>query len=156
MARLVIKSVGFEDRVIELNLGINRFGRSPKNDVQIDHPTVSATHCEIVLGGDGVVVRDCASTNGTFVDSQRIKEARLAAGQSLHLGDVQFLIETAEVTIAIPSFDVSCPAPPVVLADGSLICPRHPSARDASVHPLPGSPVRRLRSPAAEAWWKAR
>jgi hypothetical protein len=129
MARLVIKSAGFDGRVIELNLGVNRFGRSPKNDVQIEHPTVSASHCEIVLANDGVVVRDFASTNGTFVGGQRIKEARLSAGQTLHLGDVELLVETTEVTIAIPSFEVSRPAPPVVLADGSLICPRHPEAR---------------------------
>ena len=128
MARLVIKSAGFDGRVIELNLGVNRFGRSRKNDVQIEHPTVSAMHCEIVVADDGVVVRDCASTNGTFVGGQRIKEARLSAGQSLHLGDVELMVETTDVTIAIPSFDVSRPAPPVVLADGSLICPRHPSA----------------------------
>ena len=62
MARLVIKSAGFEGRVIELNLRVNRVGRSPKNDVQIEHPTVSAVHCEIVLADDGVIVRDCAST----------------------------------------------------------------------------------------------
>ena len=129
MARLVIRSAGFDGRVITLNLGVNRVGRSPKNDVQIEHPTVSATHCEIVLSDYGVVVRDCASTNGTFVGSERIKEARLSAGQSLHVGNVELLVETTDVTIAIPSFDVSRPAPPVVLADGSLICPRHPKAR---------------------------
>lgn len=129
MARLVIRSAGFDGRVIELNLGANRFGRSTKNDVQIEHPTVSATHCEIVLADDGVVVRDCASTNGTFVGGQRVKEARLSAGQSLHLGEVELLVESTEVDISIPSFDMPRPAPPVVLADGSLICPRHPDAR---------------------------
>ena len=129
MARLVIKSDGFGDRVIELNLGLNRFGRSPKNDVQIEHATVSAMHCEVVLADDGVVMRDCASTNGTFVGGQRIKETRLSAGQTLHLGDVELLVETTDVTIAIPSFDMPRPAPPVVLADGSLICPRHPKMR---------------------------
>jgi hypothetical protein len=129
MARLVIRSAGFDGRVITLNLGVNRVGRSPKNDVQIEHPTVSATHCEIVLSDDGVVVRDCASTNGIFVGGERIEEARLSAGQSLHVGNVELLVETTDVTIAIPSFDVSRPAPPVVLADGSLICPRHPKAR---------------------------
>ena len=128
MARLIIRSAGFDGRVIELNLGANRFGRSAKNDVQIEHPTVSATHCEIVLADDGVVVRDCASTNGTFVGGQRVKEARLSAGQSLHLGDVELLVESTEVDISIPSFDRPRPAPPVVLADGSLICPRHPDA----------------------------
>jgi hypothetical protein len=129
MARLVIKSDGFGGRVIELNLGVNRFGRSPENDVQIEHATVSALHCEIVLADDGVVVRDRASTNGTFVGGQRIGEARLAAGEILHLGDVELLVETTDVTIAIPSFDMPRPAPPVVLSDGSLICPRHPKMR---------------------------
>jgi hypothetical protein len=129
MARLVIKSDGFGGRVIELKLGVNRFGRSPKNDVQIEHATVSGMHCEVVLADDGVVVRDCASTNGTFVGGQRVKEARLSAGQTLHVGEVELLVETTDVNIAIPAFDMPRPAPPVVLSDGSLICPRHPKKR---------------------------
>jgi hypothetical protein len=129
MARLVIKSAEFANRVIELNLGVNRLGRSPKNDFPIEHPTVSATHCEIVLADDDLVVRDCASANGTFLGAQRIQQARLSTGQTLRLGAVELLVETADVTIAIPSFAVPRPAPPVVLADGSLICPRHPKAR---------------------------
>ena len=129
MARLVIKSAETEDRVIELNLGANRFGRSQVSDVQIEHPTVSAIHCEIVLANDGVMVRDCGSSNGTFVGGRRIKEARLLAGQRLRLGEVELLVETIDVTIAIPKFDMPRPAPPVVLPDGSMLCPRHPKAQ---------------------------
>jgi hypothetical protein len=129
VARLVIRSAENGNRVIELNLGVNRLGRSPKNDIQIEHPTVSARHCKIVLTGEGVVVRDCMSANGTFVDGRRIQEAKLLAGQTLHLGEVELLVETADITIAIPTFDMPRPAPPVVLSDGSLICPRHPKAR---------------------------
>lgn len=129
MARLVIKSVEFGDRVIELNLGVSQLGRCPESDVHIEHPTVSARHCEIVLAADGVVVRDCGSANGTFVGGERIKEARVSAGQTLRLGEVELLVETTDVTIAIPRFDLPRPAPPVVLSDGSLICPRHPKAR---------------------------
>jgi hypothetical protein len=129
MARLVIKSAEFGDRVIELNLGVNQLGRCPESDVQIEHPTVSELHCEIVLADEGVLVRDCASTNGTFVNGQRIKQARLSAGQILHLGEVELLVENTDVTIAIPQFDMPRPAPPVVMSDGSLLCPRHPKAR---------------------------
>ena len=129
MARLVITTAAIGSQVIELNLGVNRLGRSSKNDFPIEHSTVSARHCEVVLADEGVLVRDCDSTNGTFVDGQRIQEASLSAGQTLRLGDVELLVETTEVTIAIPSFDMPRPAPPVVLADGSLICPRHPKAR---------------------------
>jgi FHA domain len=128
MATLVIKSVELGNRVIELNLGVNHLGRSPDNDFHIEHPTVSAWHCEIVLTDDGVVVRDCGSANGTFLDGEQVKEAKLSAGQTLHLGEVELLVETTDLIIAIPSFDMSRPAPPVVLADGSLICPRHPQA----------------------------
>jgi pSer/pThr/pTyr-binding forkhead associated (FHA) protein len=118
-----------ENRVIELNLGVNRLGRGAKNDFQIEHPTVSSRHCEIVLTDEGVVVRDCASANGTFVGGEQVQEAKLSAGQTLHLGEVELLVEATEVTIAIPTFDLPRPAPPVVLSDGSLICPRHPKAR---------------------------
>ena len=129
MASLLITSEGFRDQVIELKLGITRVGRSPKNDFRIDHDTVSATHCELVLAADELVVRDCGSTNGTFLGDERIEEARLQAGQSLRLGDIELLVETTEVVVAIPKFDRPMPAPPVVLTDGSLLCPRHPRAR---------------------------
>jgi hypothetical protein len=129
MATLIMKSAELGDRVIELNLRVNRFGRSPESDIQIEHPTVSSRHCEIVLADDGVLVRDCASANGTYVGGERVQEARLSAGQTLHLGEIELLVETTDVTIAIPKFDLPRPAPPVVLFDGCLICPRHPKAR---------------------------
>lgn len=128
MARLVVKSDGFQNQVIELHLGANRIGRSPENEFQIQHPSISAFHCEIVLGADRVSVRDCSSTNGTFVAGEQVTEAELNQGQTLCLGDVELLVESTDVRIAIPQFDMPRPAPPVVLSDGSLICPRHPKA----------------------------
>jgi pSer/pThr/pTyr-binding forkhead associated (FHA) protein len=129
MARLILKSDGSRDQVIELHLGLNRLGRSPENDFQIEHSSVSAVHCELILGANEVTVRDCDSTNGTFIDGQSVKEAHLQTGQILSLGDVELLVESTDVRIAIPKFEVPRPAPPVVLSDGSLICPRHPRAR---------------------------
>jgi hypothetical protein len=129
MARLVLKGGEQGDRVIELHLGPNRLGRSPENHFQLEHSTISATHCEVLLDEQGVTVRDTASTNGTFVNGERIKEARLSVGQLLRLGDLELLVENTDAVIAIPKFEVPRPAPPVVLADGSLICPRHPKSR---------------------------
>ncbi len=114
--------------MIELKLGVNRFGRGPANDFQLEHSTVSSRHCEIVLEAEGLVVRDCNSTNGTYLDGKRVREAKLTAGQVLRLGDVELFVETTEVKVAIPKFDLPRPAPPVVLSDGSLLCPRHPEA----------------------------
>jgi hypothetical protein len=128
MARLVLKSSEGENQVIELHLGSNRLGRSPKNHFQVEHPTVSSTHCEVLLAESGLRVRDCDSTNGTFVDGRRIEESNLSAGQVLRLGDLELLVETTDIAITIPHIEVPRPAPPVVRADGSLDCPRHPGA----------------------------
>lgn len=130
MARLVIKSQGFNDQVLELRLGINRIGRAPGNDFVIEHPTISARHCEIDLGEDGLQVRDYDSTNGTFVAERPVNDrATLWAGQVLRLGDVELFVESTDVTISIPKFNMPRPSPPVVLDDGSMLCPRHPKAR---------------------------
>jgi pSer/pThr/pTyr-binding forkhead associated (FHA) protein len=129
MARLVIKNGGLSGSVIELNLGVNRVGRGSDADFQINHPTVSALHCELILSDGAVLIRDCGSTNGTFVNGKAIKEAIVLDGQIVHLGDVELVVETTEVTVAIPKFERPGPKPPVVLADGSILCPRHPQAR---------------------------
>jgi pSer/pThr/pTyr-binding forkhead associated (FHA) protein len=130
MPRLLGKSDVVRDQILELKLGVNRFGRGPENNFRIEHPTVSVNHCEITLSGDGVTVRDCGSTNGTHIDGVTVQEGRLESGQTLHIGHVEFLVEAAEVVVSIPKFDgPRPPAPPVVLKDGSMICTRHPNAR---------------------------
>jgi hypothetical protein len=129
MAKLVITSPGFKNQVIHLKLGTNRFGRSPASDFQIDHPTISVNHCEIELGDEGVVVRDCDSTNGTFVGERPVTKATLWAGQVLRLGDIELLVESTDVTISIPKFELPRPAPPIVVADGSMLCPQHKDKR---------------------------
>jgi hypothetical protein len=129
MARLLIKSSAFGEQVITLKLGVNRFGRAPQCDFRLDHVTVSAVHCEVVLSADGVTVRDCDSTNGTFINDEPVANAALETGQTLRLGEVEIMVESTEVTVSIPKFEMPRPAPPVVRTDGSMICPRHDGAK---------------------------
>jgi len=129
MARLLLTSNGFANKVIELHLGVNHFGRGKDNDFQIEHATVSTRHCDIELTDQGLVVRDCNSTNGTFLGDEPVQEAVLSAGQTLRLGEVEFVVDNIDVKVAIPKFEMPRPAPPVVLSDGALICPRHPQAQ---------------------------
>lgn len=129
MARLLRKDGVGESEVLELNLGLNCFGRNPENHFAINHATVSAHHCDIILTAEAVLLRDCNSTNGTFLNGQAVQQAVLAAGQTLRLGDIEFLIETTDVTIAIPKIERPLPAPPVVLPSGAMLCPRHAGAR---------------------------
>jgi FHA domain len=128
MARLLLQADGLPEEVIELRLGVNRLGRDPANDFRIEHSTVSARHCELTLTDDSILVRDCDSTNGTFIDGKRVHQAMLIAGQVLRLGSVTLYAEHTETRIAVPQFDTPRPAPPVVLEDGSVLCPRHPQA----------------------------
>ncbi len=132
MARLLITRDSLEDRPINLRLGVNRVGRPPDCEFQIDHSTLSAIHCELVLSPEGVLIRDCDSTNGTFVDCQPVKEAWLCVGQTVYLGEVKLLVENTEVIIAIPKFQpAGSPFPqtgvgsPVVMPPGTLVCSRH-------------------------------
>src|SRR5574337_585809 len=65
-----IKIQRYQQRTASVFESTNRLGRGLDNHFQIEHPSVSAAHCELVLGNDGVRVRDCDSTNGTFVDGK--------------------------------------------------------------------------------------
>jgi hypothetical protein len=127
MPRLVIKNDGEQTQSLELRAGNNRLGRNEANDFPIDHPTVSGSHCEVVREGDSIYVRDLGSTNGTFIDEQRISEGRLEIGQTLRLGDVKMMLEPASV--AIPQLNLPRLPEPVLLPDGSLSCENHPTIR---------------------------
>ena len=127
MARLLIKTGGSDQRTLELRLGANRVGRNPDCDFPINHPSVSSDHCELVVSGDGVLLRDCGSTNGSFINGDPVKEAWLMAGQTVRLGEMELFVENTEVTVAIPQFNrpTEIPPPPAVLPDGALSCTRH-------------------------------
>jgi pSer/pThr/pTyr-binding forkhead associated (FHA) protein len=77
------------------------------------------------LGCGEVSVRDCGSTNGTFLDGTPVQDARLLPGQTLRLGDVELLVDDIDVPVNIPKFERPVAAPPVMLTDGSVICRRH-------------------------------
>jgi hypothetical protein len=132
MAKLLVRIAGLENTLIDLRLGVNRIGRSPDADFQIEHATVSNLHCELVLRESGVVVRDLESTNGTFINDRPVREAELSAGQTLRLGDVELFVENTDVTVAIPKFiniiSAELPARPAALPRRRTDCLRHPRA----------------------------
>jgi pSer/pThr/pTyr-binding forkhead associated (FHA) protein len=107
MARLIVRSANPGAQVIDLKLGTNRIGRGSENEFQIEHPTLSATHCELIWINDSVRVRDCGSTNGVFVNDEPVKDAVLQPGQILRLGSVELYVES---TTAIISRLFGCPS----------------------------------------------
>ena len=101
MAKLVINSGGAQNRTLELRPGTNRVGRASTNEFQLDDPSVSSAHCEIVQSDQSVLVKDLGSTNGTFIDGEPIQEARLEPGQTLRLGTLEMVLDPPRQRIAI-------------------------------------------------------
>ena len=64
------------------------------NDCQIRIPVadVSRRHCELLIGGDRVALRDLGSSNGSFVNGERVSESQLSAGDVLGVGPCLFVV----------------------------------------------------------------
>ena len=94
MPKLVLLSAGMTGRTHDLKADKTTIGRVEDNTFQIAEPSVSSHHCEILLKGSDVIVKDLNSTNGTFINGEKIAEAPLKPGQILRLGQVEIRLET--------------------------------------------------------------
>jgi pSer/pThr/pTyr-binding forkhead associated (FHA) protein len=94
MAKLVLLSAGMTGRTHELKVDKTTIGRVEDNTFQIAEPSVSSHHCEVLLRGTDVVVRDLNSTNGTFINGEKVTETVIKPGQVLRLGQIEMRLET--------------------------------------------------------------
>jgi ABC-type multidrug transport system ATPase subunit/pSer/pThr/pTyr-binding forkhead associated (FHA) protein len=70
-------------------------GRAPENELVLAHPTVSQRHARLQRNADGsLLVTDLGSTNGTFVDGERVGPRGTLArpGQRVAIGGVQLVL----------------------------------------------------------------
>jgi pSer/pThr/pTyr-binding forkhead associated (FHA) protein len=93
MAKLVILSQGMTGRSHELKVDKTTIGRVDDNTFPITEASVSSHHCEVLLRGADVVVHDLDSTNGTFINGEKITESVLKPGQTLRLGQIELRLE---------------------------------------------------------------
>ena len=61
-------------------------GRSGELDMVLAEDMVSRRHARILFEGDDIVIEDLASTNGTFVNGEKIKRSRLREGDRVLIG----------------------------------------------------------------------
>src|SRR5260221_8816114 len=94
MAKLVVLSAGMTGRTHELKVDKTTVGRVEDNTFQIAEPSVSSHHCEILLRGAEVVVKDIGSTNGSYINGEKVTESVLKPGQILRLGQIEMRLET--------------------------------------------------------------
>ncbi len=96
--RLVMKTGPNPGQVIPLDKTEYVLGRDLNNDIVVNDSEVSRKHTKIYVFGQGFVVEDMGSTNGTFVNGQRISGPHtLIPGELIALGDqTTYLFEVAE------------------------------------------------------------
>ena len=75
--------------------GRARIGRSEESDVFLVDPSVSRTHAVVQVDGVEPVVRDLGSTNGTFVNGERIEARQLKDGDELMFGNTRMRFEAS-------------------------------------------------------------
>jgi pSer/pThr/pTyr-binding forkhead associated (FHA) protein len=72
--------------------GVRTIGRAPGADFIVDAALVSRVHCRLTaLPDGGLELRDLDSTNGTFVNGERVETARLASGDRIQVGRVELV-----------------------------------------------------------------
>ena len=71
---------------------IKTVGRAPRADFIVDAALVSRLHCRLTAGATDLEVVDLDSTNGTYVNGQRIPRAMLKTGDRLGVGRVELTV----------------------------------------------------------------
>ncbi len=83
----------FDDREITLHPGENVLGRVDEGTVWIDSPSVSRRHARIQVDGNGAMLEDLGSKNGTYWRGQRVsKPVVLSDGDEIRLGPVSITL----------------------------------------------------------------
>jgi pSer/pThr/pTyr-binding forkhead associated (FHA) protein len=72
---------------------VAHIGRSPDNDVRLDDDTVSGSHATLARRKSGWVLTDHGSTNGTYIDGERLSgERQLPTGATeLRFGGIKMV-----------------------------------------------------------------
>lgn len=68
-------------------------GRKKECDIRIAVSSVSREHCEIRIENGKVLVKDLGSSNGTYVNRERVQESELSPGQLLGIGPAVFVVK---------------------------------------------------------------
>ncbi|NLT56975.1 MAG: DUF3662 domain-containing protein [Actinomycetales bacterium] len=89
-----VTALEIDGRVHRLTRPVTVLGRSSEADIILDDPGVSRRHAEIhVLDGRPRLV-DLGSTNGTFVDGERVHAEPLADGSTVTMGRTRIIVRT--------------------------------------------------------------
>jgi pSer/pThr/pTyr-binding forkhead associated (FHA) protein len=103
MAKFVLRLGGQDLSEFELTKERVTIGRKPDNDLEIRSPAISGHHAVVFNVARQTFLEDLDSTNGTFVNGQRITKQMLRHGDVVTLGKHELLFVAAEENAALPT-----------------------------------------------------
>lgn len=71
---------------------VKTIGRSPGAEFIVEAALVSRLHCQLTATADALQVKDLDSTNGTFVNDERVKRLALKPGDRVRAGRVELVV----------------------------------------------------------------
>jgi len=79
-----------------------KIGKKTDNDIVINDKTVSRYHSEIYVTDDNTyLLKDKNSTNGTTINSMKVKEAYLSQGDLIEIGETKIEFQTYDESVQI-------------------------------------------------------
>ncbi len=102
LASFLVRSGGLVGQRLTVKTPVANIGRADYNDLVVPDPSVSTSHAKLQRREGVWVLVDLDSTNGTFVDGERVKgEAPLAPGATVRFGDVQLVFEPTDDALGV-------------------------------------------------------
>jgi sigma-54 dependent transcriptional regulator, acetoin dehydrogenase operon transcriptional activator AcoR len=111
-------SAGAEGSFTPLAHNLVTLGRDEQAGIRLEAAGVSRHHAEFVRQGPVYALKDCGSTNGTYVNGRRIQHGALSPGDVLRFGDVIGVVVRCDAETALTQPDVCEVTPGVVFGPG--------------------------------------
>ena len=143
---LVVAQGVHAGKVIPCPPGEFVIGRDPQCQLRPASPAISKQHCALTVRGDKAYVRDCGSTNGTFINGEQVAgEREVKGGDRLKVGPLEFDLRL-EATATHPALRPAATAPAAAAA-----APAKPAPAPAKPAAKPGPKPAAKPTPAAVA-----
>lgn len=125
-------------------------GRDPQGDMVLDDARVSWRHATVRWGGRSWIIEDHGSTNGTYVQGQRIHQTEIGPGSAVHLGNAT---DGPRLTLS-----AAAPAADAFHAQPAMTPQQQPAAQAWQAPPAHQAPGRQSPvhpQPPAQQGWQA-